>query len=158
MTSIVKEFTKTPGAVKEYTIDWTEFLETRWRANRDYVQTNFVRPTRATGFEYECTTAGKTSKREPKWPTTVGGTVTDGSVVWTARAPADAALDDIATSAWTADPGITIVSDSNTVFSATVKLSGGTDKKDYCVPNKIVAASGLEEEGALLIKVRAPCP
>ena len=34
---------------------------------------------------YEVTTAGSTDSTEPTWPTTAGTTVTDGTVVWTAR-------------------------------------------------------------------------
>lgn len=40
----------------------------------------------ATGFLYEVTTAGTTAAPSPPWPLTVGGTVADGTVVWTARA------------------------------------------------------------------------
>ena len=39
----------------------------------------------STGFAYDCTTAGTTDTIEPTWPTTVGTTVTDGTVVWTCR-------------------------------------------------------------------------
>jgi len=37
------------------------------------------------GYYYECTTAGTTGVTEPTWPTIVGNTVTDGTVVWTCR-------------------------------------------------------------------------
>lgn len=34
---------------------------------------------------FECTTAGTTAGSAPTWNTTIGGTTTDGTVVWTAR-------------------------------------------------------------------------
>jgi hypothetical protein len=42
--------------------------------------------------QYKCTTAGTTASgwdNEPEWPTSIGGTVTDGTVVWTAEATTD---------------------------------------------------------------------
>lgn len=72
-----------------------------WVANTAYAAGDFVVP--ATGviawptplpatahlshFVYECTTAGTShASTEPTWPTTDGGTVTDGgTLVWTAR-------------------------------------------------------------------------
>lgn len=59
-----------------------------------YALGTFVAPTTgvdsatATGFLYEATTAGTTAVGTPAWPLTVGGTVADGTVVWTARAVA----------------------------------------------------------------------
>lgn len=36
-------------------------------------------------FQYYCTTAGTSGSTEPAWPTTVGSTVTDGSITWTCQ-------------------------------------------------------------------------
>lgn len=42
-------------------------------------------PTVANSLYYQVTTAGTSGGGEPTWPTTVGDTVTDGSVVWTCQ-------------------------------------------------------------------------
>jgi hypothetical protein len=42
------------------------------------------RPTTPTGYRYQVTTAGTThASTEPTWPTVIGSTVSDGTVVWT---------------------------------------------------------------------------
>jgi hypothetical protein len=42
-----------------------------------------VIPTTSNGYYYTCTTSGMTGNTQPAWPTTIGGAVTDGTVVWT---------------------------------------------------------------------------
>lgn len=56
-----------------------------WIASTAYSLDDIVVPTgaNATGFAYRCTTAGTTDVAEPAWPTTLGDTITDGTVVWT---------------------------------------------------------------------------
>jgi len=54
-----------------------------WQASTAYVLTDEVRTTTHNGYYYECTTAGTTGGTEPTWPTTIGATVSDGTVVWT---------------------------------------------------------------------------
>lgn len=56
-----------------------------WVASTAYSLTDVARPTTRNGYAYEVTTAGTTGSTEPTWPTTVGNTVTDGTVVWTCR-------------------------------------------------------------------------
>jgi hypothetical protein len=56
-----------------------------WRAGASYTAGFVVEPD-VLLFAYEATTAGVSGTTEPVWPTTAGATVTDGTVVWTARA------------------------------------------------------------------------
>jgi len=62
--------------------------------------------------------------------------------------------DTIITSTWTAETGITAVSDTETATTATVWLSGGTAGSDYNVVNRIVTALGRTDDRTLLIRVR----
>lgn len=50
-----------------------------------YTLGSAVSPATVNQYCYDCTTAGTTSATPPTWPTTVGATVTDGTVVWTCR-------------------------------------------------------------------------
>jgi hypothetical protein len=54
-----------------------------WTASTVMSLNDARRPTVANGKVYTVTTAGTTSGTQPTWPTTVGATITDGSVVWT---------------------------------------------------------------------------
>jgi hypothetical protein len=59
---------------------------TAWKATTAYSLGEYVEPTTANGYRYECTTAGTSAGSEPSFPTTIGATVADGSVVWTCQA------------------------------------------------------------------------
>lgn len=54
-----------------------------WAAATAYVVDGCVKPTSPNSFWYKCTVAGTSHATvQPTWPTTVGGTVTDGTVTW----------------------------------------------------------------------------
>ncbi len=53
-----------------------------WQASTSYNVGDYVRPSTDNGYSYECITAGTSGDTEPTWPTNLGDTVTDGTVVW----------------------------------------------------------------------------
>ena len=65
-------------------------LDSPWEASTAYILGDYVWPTTFNGYRYVCTTAGTSGASEPTWPTTLGNTVNDGSVVWTCIALASA--------------------------------------------------------------------
>jgi prepilin-type N-terminal cleavage/methylation domain-containing protein len=56
-----------------------------WQPTRAYGLGAVVLPTVANGFTYICSDDGTSAATQPTWPTTVGNTVTDGTVTWTAQ-------------------------------------------------------------------------
>lgn len=69
---------------------------TRWATGASKSISDAVVPCSYTGttygIKYVCTVAGTTASSyadEPEWPTTIGGTVTDGTVTWEAQADGD---------------------------------------------------------------------
>lgn len=58
-----------------------------WTASKAITAGQTTVPTTLNGHMYACTTAGTTGTTQPTWPTTSGGTVTDGTVVWTEMTP-----------------------------------------------------------------------
>lgn len=54
-----------------------------WSVTTAYALGYSARPTTPTTYRYEVTTAGTSAGSEPTWPTVIGNTVTDGTVVWT---------------------------------------------------------------------------
>ena len=58
-----------------------------WVALTNYALGNTRRPSVPNGLAYEVTTDGGSSgASEPTWPTTIGATVVDGGLTWTAKA------------------------------------------------------------------------
>lgn len=57
-----------------------------WASSTAYSVGAIVRAStlQASGLVFRCSTAGTSSSTQPTWPTDIGSTVTDGTVVWTA--------------------------------------------------------------------------
>lgn len=73
------------GTVVSGTVTFTARKKSIWTATTAKSVGDTVTPTTPNGRCYRCTTAGTTGGSAPTFPTTVGGTVTDGTVVWTAQ-------------------------------------------------------------------------
>lgn len=64
-------------------VRYIPFAGTAWAGSTAYAVGANVRPVTANGYKYICTTAGTSASAEPTWPTTLKGTVVDGTVTWT---------------------------------------------------------------------------
>lgn len=53
-----------------------------WVKDTAYTVGNFVKPTTANGYVYQCTSSGTSGGTEPTWGTTIGGTTADNTAVW----------------------------------------------------------------------------
>ena len=164
---IVKKVCKTAGETKSWGFDYAGydgdtgkwgFLVRSWAPGAIYGLGESVRPSIPTGLQYAAS-AGQSGAFEPRWPTTVGGTVADGSVTWTAEAiDNDSLLTTVSASAWSQDDSdVGLANDVlvNTGGSqvATVHVSGGVAGRQYEVTNTITLADGAIEESRLLVSV-----
>lgn len=61
--------------------------------------------------------------------------------------------DEIASSTWTADDGITVDDSTSDTLTATVWLSGGTAGETYTVTNRITTEGGRTLEKSINVKI-----
>ena len=124
------------------------------RRGRPYTTGTFVRAPRHTGFYYECTTAGDTKAHWPELPRAAAETVTDGSVVWTARHPNDATLPTISSVTWAVDDAALSV-DSESVVGGLVfpVLSGGLAGVTYTVTATVTWSTGQVDDVSFYVEV-----
>lgn len=139
------------------TFDWHDFLVRLPERGKAYAVNDRVRLPRArsTGLQYRCTTGGVTGKSEPRWPTVSGGTVNDGTVIWTAEAiDANSLRTTISSDDYVLDTGITEGSSSNADLKYTVLVSGGVSGQEYRVKHQIICANGEDKEAVGILPVR----
>lgn len=159
MTSITVR-AKDPDADITYAVDWSQALaelsspEAMLRGV--YYESGDIRKAEVdTGLDYRCITAGRTGDRRPPtgFPAAAGLTVQDGSVIWTAQAPAPPI--EIASVAWSVPDGLTKISESNGPALAYITLGGGVDGEDYDVTCRMTPASGAPREQTIQVPVRS---
>lgn len=94
----------TAGGTTMTSVTVTHVLADSWATSRAnstaYVAGQVVRPATGNTFLYQAITGGTSGGSIPTYPTTYGGTVTDGSVVWECVA-ASAIVLDAADLSWT---------------------------------------------------------
>lgn len=71
----------------------------------------------------------------------------DYQVNWTAWLGTDT----ISASTWIVPAGITLEAETETLVTATVWLSGGTEGESYTITNRIVTAGGRTDERSLTV-------
>lgn len=132
-----------------------------WQANNVYYVRSpddyaVVIPTSFAGMYYKATNPGKSGATEPTWPTTVGATVTDGSVVWEAVAyNLMAHTETISSATFTASDGVTlggVVIVGGSKVQTTIATIPST-VLSFTVTNHIVKSNGEEDDVTLYFKV-----
>lgn len=130
---------KDPNESLTKVLDWFNLCANFWRPNEEFASGEFIHPPIATGFTYQASGSGRSSTRQPRWPTVLGQTVIDGSLTWTCTAAGSNGLTQISAPFATAPDGITA---SPLSVAETTKLlvtySGGIDGQTYDVPFTVV--------------------
>lgn len=147
---------KDPDVDTEYAIDARRLAYQEMRRSWPYAITQIVKAPRHTGFYYEATTAGETKQNWPDFPRAEAETVTDGSVVWTARHPSSSDLPTISSVTWTVSPsGLTV--DSERIDGGIVypTVADGTDGVDYEITAHITWSTAQVDEVTVTVPVRS---
>lgn len=140
-------------------IDVSSLSVAAWQSGAAVAASGLLRPTSTheTGFVYVASAAGQTGPLEPAWPTTVGGTVTDGSITWTAAAPPATGQDTVSSATWTQvsppDATLMITGQATTALTASAKVGGGTSGNPYTINVAITMASGVIYPVQLILQV-----
>jgi hypothetical protein len=156
MTEPLQTFEQDPGETLDYSVDFASHCSRLREPDTDYTLNTRVRPARANGYQYKAS-AGRTGTAEPRWPTTVGATVQDGSVTWTCEAIDTQSLRrTVSAVSWAVDTGLTKGTESLSGTKGTVLLSGGTLGQRYLVRATATCSDTSAPVVAFFVEVRRP--
>jgi hypothetical protein len=154
---------KHPDAELDYAVNFESECARKWSKWTDFAQGVRIRvynATNAPGFEFEATTGGRSGGRPPAFHTAdaAGETVSEGSIVWTARALSSDSLirTIVGTPAWVADSGVTVANQAIGGMVAVADISGGTDGQDYSVTVTATMSDGNDVVKVCILPVRIP--
>jgi hypothetical protein len=153
---------KPPDAVLDYGVNFERECARQWLPMTDYSLTQHIRifdAGKPSGFQYQPTTAGRTGSSRPAFPSSLGATVADGSVVWTCVPLSTASLIRTLSGVpvWTCeDSGIVIGSQSVIEFIGRTTLGSGADGTDYVVKIVGPTSDGLSIVQYAVLPVRIP--
>lgn len=145
----------------DYALDLTERFSIPRLPNFPFAAGARVRPVEGgTGWQYQ-SSGGVTNGDdfEPQWPTEDGGTIADGSLIWTAE---DITFDSlryrIDSVTWTAPDGITLsdesIIDQPAMQEVRVTVEGGTAGQKYRIVGVVTTTTGLEYEVRIELRVK----
>lgn len=145
-----------PAEQRIVELDWINSCRNEWRPDEDYQSAEAIRPNPGTGFAYTANANGTSGSRQPRWPTTLGAVVPDGSLIWTCVAAyGGVGLNAISAPSATAPAGIT-ASSLTVVETRKLRVTYATtskDGQDFDVPFTVTVA-GIPRIGRQRVQVR----
>lgn len=137
------QISKRPAEILPVVWDLKSTLRNYRVAGRRYSNGDYVRAQSVAGFAYQASGTGEAGTREPRWPTTLAGTVVDGSITWTAVAAGTNAIDSIVSAAWSVTAGdVTVAGSTPTIEEAPATFSGGSIGTPSVVQCLVTTAAG----------------
>lgn len=147
---------KDPDVDAEYGINFEDELVTLVQPRTFYEAGEIVAFAQDTGFYYQVSLAGKTSRNFPEaLPRESGETVSFGSCVLTCKHPSEVSPATISDASWSLPSGLTLASQRTQGFVAFATLSGGVDGTDYEVTCRLTPSVGNAIDKTITIQVRS---
>jgi len=136
------EITKTETEVFNARPDFIRAIGYYWAPDKEYALNDVALPSIPNGAQYKATTAGRSGRKEPIWPSI--GTKSDGngSLVWTKEDFDANAYDSISSVNIPAVTGLTIGAETITGTEVHFDISGGVKGSCYTVSVEATLASG----------------